>query len=518
MFRDFAKRKFDDYLALVEFPAGRITLSQLRSSTLPPFIISFFDYYVTKKSVPIDKKDFEEILDKAIVFNINYIIKPKNTILKFLFGEVETRPVHFIHDRLRYFQFYGYYISQIEDFITVNSLEMVSVEQIEYLIDDVNKKILEEISSPASDAERMSLVKLLYYFFHDLGDNNPINIKIPQKILSVFFSDKGYTAIKKRVDGFFSDEIFIQEALELMNPETKKSSAPKSDVNVSEDDFKKIVTKAKNESLAAGNAETEPVKKTRGRPKGKSKKTETGEDSTAKDLTPDMFITLSDDAPAEDKPKPKKKLAMDTEFVLKSDAVKKGQAQETALTEDEETPRADVLIVEPVPVLKKEEIPQHESKILEPEEIPGEILAVNVDELRKQEAELPNSGKNKIVISEDIYSDDLIFASRFTDLTPPVQLTDKEIRGRLIEDLFCEASYRKKIIKHIFDKNESGFTAEVNKILDSKNWGEAVAAIEDMFTRLRVDYFSREAVKFVDVMQGHFVKEKYAGITENKAV
>src|SRR5688572_24349807 len=179
MFQDFAKKKFVDYLALLEFPAGRISFNQLRSSTLPPFIISFFEYYVPKQNVPLDKRDFEEILNKAIIFNINYIIKPKNTILKFLFGDVETRPDHFIRARLKYFQFYGYYITQVTDFININSLEVISSNQIEHLINDVNQKLYEEISAAGSDSQRMNLVKLLYYFFHDLGDNNPINIKIP---------------------------------------------------------------------------------------------------------------------------------------------------------------------------------------------------------------------------------------------------------------------------------------------------------------------------------------------------
>src|SRR5688572_13190291 len=203
MFQDFAKKKFVDYLALLEFPAGRISFNQLRSSTLPPFIISFFEYYVPKQNVPLDKRDFEEILNKAIIFNINYIIKPKNTILKFLFGDVETRPVHFIRERLKYFQFYGYYVSQIEDFIAINGLEVVASTHVEHLVNEINKRLLEEISQQGSEPQRMNLVKLLYYFFHDLGDNNPINIKIPQKILSVYFGDKGYYDIKRRVDGFF---------------------------------------------------------------------------------------------------------------------------------------------------------------------------------------------------------------------------------------------------------------------------------------------------------------------------
>jgi len=406
MFQDFAKRKFEDYLSLVEFPAGRISFSRIRTSPLPAFILNFFEFYISNKNIPIDKRGFEEILNKAIVFNINYIIKPKNTILKFLFSDLETRPVEFVINRLKYFQFYSYYTDQIISFININSLEVVSSNQIAQLIDGINKKILEEISSPQSDSQRMNMVKLLYYFFHDLGENNPINIKLPKKILSAHFHDKGFYDIKTRVDNFFSDEIFIQEAIELMNPKTKKSSRRKPDIGVSEKDVKDIVSRAK------------------------------------------------------------------TGLISKEDSVKEVE------------------------------------KILQPEEeIPEGLLNVNIKIVREQEAKLTEIEKNMIMVDDEIYSDDLIFASKFKDLAPPAQLSEEEKRENLIKDLFCEETYRRKIIKRIFNKNETSFKDSVREILNKHDWGEAVPLIEDLFKIKRVDYLSEEAVKFVDILQSHFYKE-----------
>lgn len=412
MFRDFVKKKFDDYLALLEFPAGRVSFSQIRNSSLPPFIVSFLEYYIPSHNIPLDKKDFEQVLHKAIVFNINYIIKPKNTILKFLFGDVETRPAHFIRNRLRYFQFYGYYVMQIEDFIDVNSVEVVTYNQIEHLINEVNKKIYEEITAPGNNSHRMNLVKLLYYFFHDLGDNNPINIKLPKKILSVYFYDKSYPDIKKRIDSFFSDEIFIQEAIELMDPQTRKSARELTDVGVSDAELRDIITKAKTQLInnRAANEEVE--------------------------------------------------------------------------------------------------------KILLPEEVmPEEPLRVNIEVIRERESKLPEIEKNRLIISEDLYSDDLIFAAQFNDITPPVQLTDKEKRDRLLNDLFCESTYKKRIIKYVFNKDESNFMGSVNSILDLDSWDIAAEKIESIFNKNKVDYYSEEAVKFVDIMQSHFAKDsnKHAG-------
>ncbi len=406
MFRDFADRKFDDYIALLEFPAGRISFSQIGNSSLPPFIISFVEYYVPNHDIPLNKIDFEDILRKAIIFNINYVIKPKNTILKFLFGDVETRPVNFIFHRLEYFQFYGYYTMQIADFINMNSLEVVSYGQIEHLLNEVNNKLHEEITGANKDSQRMNLVKLLYYFFHDLGENNPINIKIPKKILSVYFQDKGFPEIKKRVDGFFSNEIFIQEAISLMNPETQKAPKQTQDTDVSEEKVNRIISEAKS-------------------------------------------LLINKDASNQE-----------VEKVL--------QAKE---------------------------------------QIPLDIPEINIRLIRENESMMPEIEKRKLIIDEDIYSNDLMFVSQFKDLVPPVQLTEEQKLQNKFDDLFCEVTYRKKIQRSIFSKDQKLFLESVKSVLNEKNWLDASNVIEDIFNKQKVDYFSEEAVKFVDILHNHFVKD-----------
>ena len=416
MFQDFAKRKFRDYISMLEFPAGRITFERIWNSSLPPFIISFIENYIPKHNLPIEKKDFEELLDKAIVFNINYIIKPNNTLLKFLFGELETRPAAYLLNRTKYFQFYGYYITNIEDFIAVNSLEVVSCNQVAHLLSEVNRSIYDEISGPNSEAHRMNLVKLLYYFFHDLGENNPINIKLPRKILSAYFADKGYTEIKKKIDSFFSDEIFIQEAVDLMDPEVKKLQKDSGDNSISDEEIKKIVSKAKTDFINKENADKE------------------------------------------------------IEKILKAD-----------------------------------------------EPLEEDITRLNITLIREQEAQVPATEKSTLIIDDDIYSDDLLFASKFSSIKPPSEPDSKEKRKQLIQDLFCEASYRKKIIRKIFSKDEDEFTDKVNLILNKKSWDEAATEIDALFSSRKIDFYSDAAVKFVDIFQNHFIKDSSVN-GKNKAV
>lgn len=406
MFEDFAKKKFNDYHSFIEFSDGKTTFQKIRNSNLPPYIINFFDCSSKTGIAFIEKNDFDEILNRAIVFNINYVIKPRSTLLKFLFGDVETRPAESIKDKLRFFQFYSYYINTITEFININTPLIVSIEQIEHLIDEVNNKILSEISDTVSgDTQRLNLIKLLYYFFLDLTKNNPINIKLPKKILSLFFGDKGFTEIKDRIDRFFSEEIFIQEAVELMKPAAKKTFKTKLPDIPEEKIVDDFLIKAKNKSIDPNSSE--------------------------KDI---------------------------------EQAINPPAKKET-ITEFRPAKESDVInrLVEDKQFIKEE---------LQPEE-----LLFNI----KQEEK------------------------------PAESLTEEQKQSFLVKELFCEESYRKKIIKRVFNRNEKSFNDIVLKLLGISDWKNAAIVIEEYFDKNKIDYFTEEAVKFVDVIQTYFSDpDKYA--------
>jgi hypothetical protein len=412
LFEDFAKKKFTDYTSLIQPAGGNIYLKQIRNSSLPPFIINFFEHSYPVQHNILTEAEFENTLNRAVIFNINYVIKPKNTLLKFLFGDVETRPADYIRERLGYFLFYNYYIDHIENFIILNSPVTVSANQVEHLINVVNKQIFAEISNPSNgDSRRLNLVKLLYIFFLDLRENNPINIKLPKKILSAFFKDKGFTQIQSRIDKFFSEEIFIQETIELMKPKAQKSKVKASEEEIDEK-AKEILSKAKT-------------------------------------------------------------LLIDTES--SNSDIKK------ALTADETVPA--------------------------PEEMMSGERTAPVKSLRKEESGSEETSTETKRLEDEIYSEDLILQSQLGKEETPKPLIDREKKEKIFNELFCEVTYRKKILKKIFRRDESFFKEFVYSLIDENNWEDAAKKTEEMFSNKNINYYSDEAVKFVDVMQFYFTKD-----------
>ena len=397
LFEDFAKKKFADYDSLIQPAGGNIYLKQIRNSSLPPFIINFFEH-----SYPVQ----QSMLNRAVIFNINYVIKPKNTLLKFLFGDYETRPADYIRKRLEYFLFYNYYIYHIENFINLNSPVTVSVNQVEHLINVVNKQILTEIGNPSNgDAQRLNLVKLLYIFFLDLADNNPINIKLPKKILSAFFKDKGFTQIQNRIDRFFSEVIFIQETIELMKPKPRKTKVKASEAEIDEK-AKEILLKAKTHLIDAESSDRD-IKKA---------------------------LTAGETAP--------------TEEMMSAER-------------EEQSKKADT---------------------------------------RTEELSM------KQVLEDEIYSEDLILESQLGNEETPKPISDKEKNEKIFDELFCEETYRKKILKKIFRRDKGFFKEFVYDLLKETSWDNAARKIDEMFSNRNIKYYSNEAVKFVDIMQSYYMR------------
>ncbi len=429
MFEEFKEKKFSEFLSLVQFTDGKINLIKLGNSKLPPFIVNFFECSYDVNS--ISRAEFEKTLRKAIIFNINYIVKPKATILKFIFGTVETKPAKHVKQKLEFFQFYSYYISHIENFIEINDPHTISKNQIERLINEINEKILQEINGPLERyTQRLNLIKLLYYFFLELTDNNPINIKLPKKILSIFFNDKGYKEIKRNIDGFFSDEIFIQEALELLNPankQEKKSESHTTGEELDDKTLKELIEKAKTSLLSS--------------------------DSYDKEI----------------------------QHALNLAAIEKE--------------------------IKDEELTSVQPAIQTQTETTGVIT--DITELHSEPMEEVELLDKKVDLDEKIYSEDLKFQSQLDEAIRPEPLSNEETKLKKLNELFCEETPRKRIIKKIFNKDEKKFISTVSTILDSPTWEEATIHIEELFNENKIKYFSEEAVKFVDLIESY-----YTGNTE----
>jgi hypothetical protein len=232
--------------------------------------------------------------------------------------------------------------------------------------------------------------------------------------------DKGFNDIKNAIDEFFASDIFIQEAIELMDPVNRKQKRNRKDPEA--EFVKNIVSKAKttSEEVKAGNEE--------------------------------LPIMLSESEP-------------------------------------------DNLTGE---------IPNKPAEIKHSELSINEIKVIEGDDLLKSDLT-----QGKSLLSGEFYSDDLLFASVLQPHKEEIPLSPEELKDKKFNELFCEVTYRKRIVKKIFKKDENFFKETVMKLFDCVSWQEASEVIEKHFENNHVDFCSEEAVRFVDIIESYFDEDKF---------
>ena len=99
--------------------------------------------------------------------------------------------------------------------------------------------------------------------------------------------------------------------------------------------------------------------------------------------------------------------------------------------------------------LKKHYSPR--KKLPEIAKLPDTSELPDIKSIREAEVKMPDITDKKIV-DDEIYSDDLLFASQINDLIPPIPLTDEEIKAKLIDKIFLKKKTEKKLSKSFLTK------------------------------------------------------------------
>jgi hypothetical protein len=147
------------------------------------------------------------------------------------------------------------------------------------------------------------------------------------------------------------------------------------------------------------------------------------------------------------------------------------------------------------------------------EEIPASEKMMNTERTtqtrssRKTKTGTDKLSTEKPMLGEEIYSEDLILQSQLGTEEPQKQVTEREEKEKNFNELFCEETFRRRILKKIFRKDENFFKDFVYSLTNEENWEDAAKKIDEMFSNKKINYFSNEAVKFVDVMQSYFIKD-----------
>ncbi|MEO6695797.1 MAG: hypothetical protein ABIY50_10250 [Ignavibacteria bacterium] len=160
------------------------------------------------------KEDAEMLLlkvEKSNKLYFNFTIRPKWTLLTFIFNNFESRPPKEILKKLDTFPFYKFYADSIKDFINDNLQIFTTKGEISTLIDETNTAIYDKLTKDITNQKIKNFFLQLFKLKYDDESNYNLESSIPYSFIKIFLIDKDYNDLEKK----FQKAINIQPETEI---------------------------------------------------------------------------------------------------------------------------------------------------------------------------------------------------------------------------------------------------------------------------------------------------------------
>ena len=494
-----------------------------------------------KKNKRLSSDYVAKILLHSISFNVNFLVRPKWALTKFIYEDESHRTAAEIKQILNYLHFYKYLKKVIIDYL--NTRKIISMNSAEF-IELLNK--IDEASMQSDYAGVMlASLKAMAEFFNIGGVQKS---KIPYNAIQAFLEDKGLDAPLARFREEYSEEIGarveLNDILNLLTafPSERVEAEPLNEKDeVFEEDELPISRPFEEEIEIEENKETdegEPVDDTGiGAPASAPQKDEIPE----KEKTTASFHFNEEDLPP-----------IKINYKTKEEIAEVEQADEKEETgemiekffsekEDEEEPEPgneedaekeaepDIeSIVEEKEVQQQPEIPAIEKEVIiekgndddddwdfvedeEHDDIIKEIADFSPEETAKK----GKAAKKKYQSDED--EEPNLFEGEEKSFSDFLKDEETAINSKNVSDKSFEAAHRDftkllehkemaKIIDVLFDCDIEEVELMLNSLSFFNTYPEAENFIDRYFLKLGVKPDSREALAFKDIIKQNYEK------------
>jgi hypothetical protein len=121
---------------------------------------------VLKQTATFHINKFNQLLERAIKLEANYLLKPHQTLTQFLFKNSKVITTMEVYDMLKYFDKLNYYKDALTDYFNLKYLREISQNQFQELITNIDKQVF--------DADKLNktlqTVKAIINFMNDGRD------------------------------------------------------------------------------------------------------------------------------------------------------------------------------------------------------------------------------------------------------------------------------------------------------------------------------------------------------------
>ncbi|MFZ1322689.1 MAG: hypothetical protein WAT71_14115 [Ignavibacteria bacterium] len=447
--------------------AKKITKDLISKREVSDFTNNYLLFYLTDDT---KAEDIPAMINKANKLYFNYALRPKWTLINFLFNNFESRSPAEILKKLKLFPFYKYYTDAVSDFINDNSMIFITKGEIENIIDRTNQaihnKLIVEITG-----QKIKNVFLQLFILNDFYEEKyNLESVIPFSFIKIFLSDKNYSDILSKFDvlGNKQDHENIQ-LKDIIKVLTGKFSDNENTDNDNTEEGRPIPAadyKTQTEISGSENSNDTTnslLKKTQDI---KGKEIELNISGTSIVENKNKISDKNSDENNNDKESDfsiKKIIKEPNEFSLKNSDEKRNDSDEGFVIKEK--------IASPKPVPSEHDLESMESN----------------NDTKEKPIGIPLDETKQVSIDKNRDSEKVIFKHKNIDF----------------KELFSEKELD-SILNRVYDSNLMARQRSFEKLNNYKTWFEAFNHLKEIFKNNKVDIYHKDVIRYVDALNEHF--------------
>jgi hypothetical protein len=155
-------------------------------------IDQIFDFL--KQNARFHLNKFNQLLERAVKLEMNYLIAPQRTLSQFIFKDNQIVSTIEVYDTLKYFFRYQYYKDAISDYFNSKYLHQISQDQFVELIAKIDENVFRENRYETT----LKTIKTITGFLSEASEG-PIET-LDFDLLSAMFKDRNLTTYLQLID------------------------------------------------------------------------------------------------------------------------------------------------------------------------------------------------------------------------------------------------------------------------------------------------------------------------------
>ncbi|WP_290660947.1 hypothetical protein [Ignavibacterium sp.] len=428
-----------------------------------------------KKSKRVNVEDIQKLVLQAVSFNANYVVRPKWSLVKLIFGNNKSVSNEEIQMMLNYIYYYDYLKNIIEAYLEKRKLLTITVTEFELILNKIDRELFQYDKQKLVDNSLASIAD-----FFSIGALSKSSVTIES--VEIFLKEKNLIDELIKLKRAFSDDVRKPVPIE----DIKKAIYSTTPIVTTDNEVIETIDSGEKENI---DEETE------------SKTSDT-------QIKSDVEEEIVKDTPEEETLKMKD--SSEVEEILED-------IEEELETEDNSEE------IKPLTEKEEQELLSFYDQELEKVEEASEESAEIDSTLKELEQEMQENINNEIEISDEIEIEEVIeFEKEDSEQSPSeVESASTDIlksdetektSGQLTrreKDLFSFLSKKEieKIIDAVFNSDSEDFASTVEKISECTSYEEATEILKTVFTTYKVGELSKEAVLLTNAVARYFSQD-----------